>query len=137
MMDYKNVNGNRIGQDDRINRMGCLFGRHLGRTRNPFYPVHPVHPVKKVLSGKAVARSRLDGVSAHPEGALAADLRYLCELLLKAETSIFKSLISRKGLTQVVDFHDIFTYFEHVFNRKPDEVPINPRAAKSALDFLR
>jgi hypothetical protein len=46
--------------------------------------------------------------------ALAAHLRYLCDLLLNPKTSASKSLIHRKGLLQVVDFHDIFTYFSWV-----------------------
>jgi hypothetical protein len=80
----------------------CFFGRHPVRKRNPFYPVHPV---KKILSSKAVATSGLDGdgtnykrpalraVSAHRGG------------------SVRKPLICRVGLMQVVDFHNISTYF--------------------------
>jgi len=97
MMDYKNISGNRIGQDDRMNRTRCSFGRWAIRTRNPVYPVHPV---KEVLSGKAVVSSSLDKATAHRGGGLATVRGY-----------VRKSLICRIGLLQVVDFHDICGYF--------------------------
>ena len=74
MMEYKNINGNQIGKDDRMGRM---------------------HGISK-------------------SSALAADLRYLRDLLLKTETSISNSLICKAGFTQVVDFADICRYFLHV-----------------------
>jgi len=37
--------------------------------------------------------------------------------------SVSKSLICKIGLLQVVDFHDSFTYFWYVFDRKPAESP--------------
>ena len=53
-----------------------------------------------------------------------AQLRYLCDLLLNSDTSISKSLMSKRALgkslickrslLQVVDFHDSFRYFWHV-----------------------
>ena len=119
-MDYKNISRkqkSRERQDDGMGRMRCLFGRHLVRTKNPvariagrsqFVLTHPVHPVKKVLSGEAVAKSRLDGdgtnyerpalraVSAHRDGALAP-----------VRGSMRKSLICRVALRKSL----IFTIF--------------------------
>jgi hypothetical protein len=103
MMNYESISGKQKrweSQDDRMDRIRCLFGRHPVRTRNP---VDPVHPVKKILSGEGVASSGLDRVSAHHGGGL-PPLR--CR--------IRNSLICRIGLTQVVDFPDICRYFLHV-----------------------
>jgi hypothetical protein len=90
MMDDKNISGNKIGQDDRMDRMRCP-GLDRGRTN--------------------YGRPAVRAVSAHRGGALAADLRCLGDLLLNPESSISKSLIFRIGLTQVVDFHDFSAFF--------------------------
>jgi len=94
-MDYRKAEGTekrREGQDDRMGRMRCFPGRPLVPNRNP---VHPVHPVRKALSGKVVASSGLDGVSAHREGGLAP-----------IRGSMRNLLTYKAGFTQVVDFQD-------------------------------
>jgi len=102
-MDDKNINGNKIGQDDRMDRMRCP-GLDRGRTN--------------------YGRPAVRAVSAHRGGALAADLRCLGDLLLNPESSISKSLIRRIGLTQVVDFHDFSGYFSCFSRRSCAAAPV-------------
>jgi hypothetical protein len=108
MMDYKNISGNQKRwerQDDRMDRMRGLLGGHMVRKRNP---VNPVYPVKKVLSDEAVARLGLDGDRTnYGRPALRA-------ISAHRGSSVRNSLICRIGLTQLVDFHDISTYFHMV-----------------------
>jgi hypothetical protein len=89
--------------------------RKLDHGLHGFHGLVPARPwLNSVMPGRTVA-----GQSNRGRPNTFSKLRALRALCGETKLRSRNSLICRIGLTQVVDFHDIFRYFSHVFNRKP------------------
>jgi hypothetical protein len=140
MMDYKNISGNQQLRMD-ANLRESRGERRPGRGGVRLAPRSGSKETKRDVFGEtpntAVGRSEqhksgpLSGLTALPSNRISEHSR-LFESIRGCQRN---SLICRKGLTQVVDFHDICRYFQHVLPLGERLAPRLDRKARTRYVF--